>query len=73
MHIEAVRPDATEEHRSTCQKKLSVLLQQKADLSTAIDELIDDIATGRKFMKVYKQMKMYNDESLNPRPLPTQK
>jgi hypothetical protein len=66
MKEEADRPDASEEHRKSCQQKLAVLLEQRKDLSTAIDQLLDDIAAGRKYMKVYKQMKMYNDEELNP-------
>jgi hypothetical protein len=66
MQIEADRKDATEEHRATCREKLNVLLTQRIDLSTAIQQLLEDIASGKKFMKVYKQMKMYNDESLNP-------
>lgn len=66
MQIEATRPDATEEHRTACQGKLDVLLSQRLDLSAAIQQLLNDIAAGRKYMKVYKQMKMYNDESLNP-------
>jgi hypothetical protein len=66
MSIEANRADASEEHRRNCQTKLDVLLTQRQDLSTAIAQLLDDIAAGRKYMKVYKQMKMYNDESLNP-------
>jgi hypothetical protein len=66
MQIEADRVDATEAHRANCQAKLNVLLTQRQDLSTAIDALLADIAAGNKFMKVYKQMKMYNDESLNP-------
>lgn len=66
MNEEATRTDASEEHRNACQKKLDVLLEQRVDLSTAIDTLLQDIATGDKYMKVYKQMKMYNDEELNP-------
>ena len=66
MSIEANRADASEEHRRNCQAKLDVLLTQRQDLSGAIGQLLDDIAAGRKYMKVYKQMKMYNDESLNP-------
>ena len=54
------------EHIAKCQEKLRVLLQQREDLSLALDQLLDDIAAGRKYMKVYKQMKMYNDEELNP-------
>jgi len=66
MQEEANRTSASEEHRAACAKKLAVLLEQKADLSTAIDQLLADMAAGRKYMKEYKQMKMYNDESLNP-------
>lgn len=66
MQEEATRPDASPEHRAKCQEKLNVLLEQKKDLSTAIDDLLTDIENGDKFMKVYKQMKMYNDEELNP-------
>ncbi|MBB1150971.1 MULTISPECIES: DUF4254 domain-containing protein [unclassified Myroides] len=66
MREEATRPEATPEHRAKCQEKLDVLLEQKQDLSTAIDDLLNDIANGDKYMKVYKQMKMYNDEELNP-------
>lgn len=66
MQEEATRKDASEAHRTACQKKLDILLEQRVDLSTAIQQLLDDIAHGRKYMKVYKQMKMYNDEELNP-------
>lgn len=66
MQQEVNREDASEEHRKNCQAKLDVLLTQRQDLSTAIQQLLDDIAAGKKYMKVYKQMKMYNDESLNP-------
>ena len=66
MQQEADRTDAAAEHIAQCQTKLSVLLTQKQDLTTAIDQLLTDIAQGRKYMKVYKQMKMYNDDELNP-------
>ena len=66
MQIEALRKDASEEHRSACQGKLDILFIQRNDLSLAIDQLIDDISSGKKYMKVYRQMKMYNDDSLNP-------
>jgi len=66
MKEQAERTDASEEHRQKCQAKLNVLLEQQADLSTAIDQLLDDIQAGRKYMKVYRQMKMYNDPSTNP-------
>ncbi|WP_340064194.1 DUF4254 domain-containing protein [Ascidiimonas aurantiaca] len=66
MREEAERFGASEKHREACQAKLNVLLEQQKDLSTAIDQLLADIETGNKYMKVYKQMKMYNDEELNP-------
>jgi hypothetical protein len=66
MLIEATRANATDEHRKACNQKLDVLLLQRKDLSTAINQLLQDIEAGRKYMKVYKQMKMYNDDSLNP-------
>lgn len=66
MHQEATRTDASQEHRDACQKKLDVLLEQRVDLSTAIEQLLEDVSLGRKYMKVYKQMKMYNDDELNP-------
>lgn len=66
MQHEAERNDATSEHRSRCQEKLEVLLEQRKDLSLSIDQLLEDIGKGVKFMKVYRQMKMYNDTSLNP-------
>lgn len=66
MAVEAKREDVDEAHRAACQKKLDVLLQQQVDLSRAIEELIEDIEAGRKYMKTYKQMKMYNDPALNP-------
>ena len=66
MQEQANREDATPDHRKLCKGKLSVLLEQQKDLSTAIDQLLDDIGKGRKYMKVYRQMKMYNDPSTNP-------
>ena len=66
MQQETERTDATAEHIAKCCEKLQVLLQQREDLSLALDQLLDDIAAGRKYMKLYKQMKMYNDEELNP-------
>lgn len=66
MAVETKRDDVDEAHRAACQKKLDVLLQQQVDLSRAIEELIEDIEAGRKYMKTYKQMKMYNDPALNP-------
>lgn len=66
MREEAERPTASSTHRELCQTKLDVLLSQREDLSNSIDELLADIEAGKKYMKVYKQMKMYNDPSLNP-------
>jgi hypothetical protein len=66
MREEATRESASEEHRAKCQEKLNVLLEQRVDLSTAIDDLLNDFATGEKYVKVYKQMKMYNDADTNP-------
>ncbi|TKK69244.1 DUF4254 domain-containing protein [Ilyomonas limi] len=66
MQIEADRTDATEQHQQLCLYKLKVLLEQRTDLSLSINQLLHDIAKGNKKMKVYRQMKMYNDESLNP-------
>ena len=66
MSEEANRENAEESHKTSCQNKLDVLNEQKIDLSTAIDQLIQDIEKGNKYMKIYKQMKMYNDEELNP-------
>ena len=66
MDEESKRTDVSENHRKNCQDKLDVLLEQQKDLSESIDQLLEDISNGVKKMKVYKQMKMYNDESLNP-------
>ena len=66
MREQVERTDATPEHREKCGAKLQVLLEQQRDLSLAIDQLLDDIQAGRKYMKVYRQMKMYNDPSTNP-------
>jgi hypothetical protein len=66
MRQEVERKDATPEHVAQCDQKLAVLIEQQNDLSSAIDALLNNIASGRKYMKVYKQMKMYNDPSLNP-------
>lgn len=66
MQEEADRNDASEDHRVSCQKKLNILVEQRVDLTTAIDDLLHDIENGDKYMKVYKQMKMYNDDELNP-------
>jgi hypothetical protein len=66
MREQTERTDADAAHIAKCQAKLDVLLEQRVDLTTAIDQLLDDIAAGRKFMKVYRQMKMYNDPDTNP-------
>lgn len=66
MQQEVIRTDVSKDHLDKCQTKLNILLDQKKDLSSAIDQLLNDFETGKKYMKVYKQMKMYNDPSLNP-------
>ncbi len=66
MARETERTDVDDAHRAACRQKLDVLLMQQTDLSQAIEELIEDIEAGRKLMKTYKQMKMYNDPALNP-------
>lgn len=66
MERETERTDVDEAHREACRRKLDVLLTQQKDLSRAIEELLEDIEAGRKYMKTYKQMKMYNDPALNP-------
>lgn len=66
MREQAERPDASAAHKKACRNKLNVLLVQREDLSAAIDLLLEDIEKGNKYMKLYKQMKMYNDEALNP-------
>jgi len=66
MNEEANRESASDQHKLNCQNKLDVLLEQRQDLTLAIDDLLNDISEGKKYMKVYKQMKMYNDDELNP-------
>ena len=66
MQEQVNRPDASPEHVARCKAKLDILLEQNVDLSTAIDQLLSDIQEGKKYMKVYRQMKMYNDPSTNP-------
>ena len=63
---EETQREASVIHKNNCQEKLKVLLTQRIDLSNSIDDLLDDISNGTKIMKVYRQMKMYNDDSLNP-------
>lgn len=66
MNEETTRTDASQDHINACQKKLDTLLEQRIDLTIALDQLLEDISKGNKYMKVYKQMKMYNDDELNP-------
>ena len=66
MKEQVERTDASAEHIAKCKGKLEILLEQQVDLSTAIDQLLADIAAGKKYMKVYRQMKMYNDADTNP-------
>jgi hypothetical protein len=66
MQEQVDRTDSDAGHKEKVEVKLNVLLEQKNDLSLAFNQLIDDVIKGVKYMKVYRQMKMYNDESLNP-------
>jgi len=66
MKEETIRPAASQEHKDRCQAKLAVLLEQKADLTLCFDELMTDLKTGKRYFKLYRQMKMYNDKNLNP-------
>jgi hypothetical protein len=66
MQKEVERHDTAEKHNDLCRNKLNILSEQRQDLSSAIDQLLEDIESGKKYMKVYKQMKMYNDPNLNP-------
>ncbi len=66
MREQAERTEVSDEHRAKCGAKLAVLLEQQVDLSNAIDQLLTDIAAGKKYMKVYRQMKLYNDPTTNP-------
>ena len=66
MQAEVSRSDASDQHRQACRQKLNILLEQRKDLSGAINRLLEEIAAGDKYMKVYRQMKMYNDPALNP-------
>ncbi|MDV6235047.1 DUF4254 domain-containing protein [Leptospira ellisii] len=66
MEEQTQRKDADQTHIGACRRKLDVLLEQRDDLSRCLDELLDDLRTGDKFYKVYRQMKMYNDQNLNP-------
>lgn len=66
MKEQVERDDADEKHKEQCNRKLAVLMEQRKDLASAIDQLLADIEAGKKYMKVYKQMKMYNDPSTNP-------
>jgi len=66
MNAEVIRQNVSQEHKNGCQTKLNILLDQKNDLSTSITQLIEDVVSGKKIIKTYKQMKMYNDPALNP-------
>jgi hypothetical protein len=66
MRLQALRPDATPEHRRTCKDKLARLIEQRTDLGRCFDALLADCAAGRAYFKVYRQFKMYNDPTLNP-------
>ena len=64
--VDIIRKDADAKHKSQCQAKLDILLDQRKDMSNCLLELLDDLKSGQKYMKVYRQMKMYNDKNLNP-------
>ena len=66
MQEQVDRPEIDDELRATCNGKLAILLEQEKDLSTSIAQLLESIGEGKIYMKVYKQMKMYNDPNLNP-------
>jgi hypothetical protein len=66
MKEQTERKDASADHIAKCKLKLNVLTEQKNDMRMAFDELLEDITSGMRKFKVYRQMKMYNDESLNP-------
>lgn len=63
---QANRPGVSDEHRQKASQKLTVLTEQESDLAQCFDELLDDIQSGNRYVKVYRQMKMYNDPTLNP-------
>jgi hypothetical protein len=66
MREQTLRKEASAEHIAKCEDKLKILLEQRTDMKNAFDELMEDIAAGARRFKVYRQMKMYNDESMNP-------
>jgi hypothetical protein len=66
MKEQTQRSNVDEAHLRSTNAKLAILLEQKSDMQLAYDELIDDISQGKRRFKVYRQMKMYNDASLNP-------
>lgn len=66
MKEQTLRQDVSAEHIAKCNQKLGILLEQRNDMKLAFDELIEDIGSGARRFKVYRQMKMYNDASLNP-------
>jgi len=66
MRIESERESPDESHKLNCLEKLNVLLLQRENLSTAIDQLLTNISEGKVKAVTYKQMKMYNDKKLNP-------
>jgi hypothetical protein len=66
MNEQIERKDVSQEHILNCRKKLNILKKQKIDLSLSFDQLLQDYRSGVKKIKVYRQMKMYNDSTLNP-------
>jgi hypothetical protein len=66
MREQTMRKDVSSEHLAKCEAKLAILIEQKTDMQMAFDQLMEDILFGERKMKVYRQMKMYNDATLNP-------
>ena len=66
MREESLRTDVSDQHKDSCTEKLKILVEQRKDLSESIDQLLEDLSKGEKKMRVYRQMKMYNDVTLNP-------
>jgi hypothetical protein len=60
------RSDVEQSHREKAASRLEIIDRQHHDLSTSLSELLDDIFRGRKRLQVYRQLKMYNDASMNP-------
>ena len=66
MQEQVERTDVSAEQHEKCVAKMAVLNEQLNDMTTSIGQLLDDYASGKRIMKVYRQMKMYNDPTMNP-------